>query len=91
MSSNNTRTGGSAFPDGSTNDWGNATSPGLTVRDYFAAKAMHAMITSPHASPRDAGSETNCAILAYSYADAMLDVRNAAITPPLKHPRKSWF
>jgi hypothetical protein len=34
--------GGPAFPDGSQNQWGHPVHTGMTLRDYFAAKAMQA-------------------------------------------------
>ena len=37
----------SAFPDGSTNDWGNAMSRGLTKRELFAAMAMQGLLSNP--------------------------------------------
>ncbi len=62
-------TGGPAFPDGSTNPWGVPEKAGMTLRDYFAAKAMQGILT-----------ESDCfwagaAPLAYQYADAMLEAR----------------
>jgi hypothetical protein len=60
--------GGSAFPEP-----GSAQCGGMSLRDYFAAKAMQGIIsTVPHLSaidPRDAAEE------AYSYANAMLAER----------------
>lgn len=48
---------------------------GMTLRDYFAAKAMHAILTSP-ITERDAlGNEDECAEWAYLQADAMLRKR----------------
>ena len=37
-------TSGPAFPDGSTNQWGNANDSGLSKREYFAAEAMKPLI-----------------------------------------------
>lgn len=80
----NTNTGGPAFPTtvrthysedtGST--WSEHIDPGMTLRDYFAAKAMQALIQ------RD-GDDTAYGndmvqgrpVLAYEYADAMLKAR----------------
>jgi hypothetical protein len=42
---------------------------GITMRDYFAAKALTALVHNRH--PRDAAAE------AYEYADAMLAARDA--------------
>ena len=68
-------TGGYAFPrsetlypDGSTSDPG---AVGMTLRDYFAAKAMQALI---------ARNVPNISVIAresYRYADAMLKEREA--------------
>lgn len=45
------------------------TQSGMTLRDYFAAKAMQTMITN-FLMDQDAGAEV--AETAYKYADAML-------------------
>lgn len=62
------RTGGPAFP--------HQSSDGLTMRDYFAAKAMQGEL----ASQRDnvewtAGDQPALADWAYAVADAMLKAR----------------
>lgn len=66
----NTNTSGPAFP---VLHWINGESTGaeegMTLRDYFAAKAMQELV---HKRPPSAA-----AIEAYSYADAMLKVREA--------------
>ena len=64
---NNTNTGGPAFPIGS----GDMRDPtGMTLRDYFAAKAITAFIF--------AGSDYDrAATEAYKQADAMLKAREA--------------
>ena len=66
-------TGGPAFPDGSTNEWGNANNSGMTLRDYFAAKAMQGLLLDDNGdfSDRDWLAEK-----AYAFADAMLKVRD---------------
>jgi len=57
--------GGPAFPIGSTpEEWGN----GMTLRDYFAAKAMQKYIDE------DITTE-NIARISYEMADAMLKAR----------------
>jgi hypothetical protein len=69
--------GGSAFPFGQTsehngqlvNGWG---SEGMTLRDYFAAKAMQGVF----ASNSDYQRYEDIADDAYRMADAMLKVRN---------------
>lgn len=43
----NKETGGPAFPNGSTNEWGNANNGGMTLREYFAAKAMQGILANP--------------------------------------------
>lgn len=78
--------GGPAFPansliksDGLPGGYGQvveSASQGMTLRDYFAAKAMHAFISS---KPQDNGFEAdkNFAIkYAYQVADAMIAERN---------------
>ncbi|NMX65527.1 hypothetical protein [Pseudomonas sp. WS 5079] len=63
-------TGGAAFPQSGFGQW--APECGLTLRDYFAAKAMQAMLT------RDCPVCTKgMAKDAYIYADAMLAARSA--------------
>ncbi len=64
-------TGGPAFPVPDID--GSAVAEGMTLRDYFAAKAMQAVITDPH-------HDVQCgydgiAQYAYSIADAMLKAR----------------
>jgi len=49
---------------------------GMTLRDYFAAKAMQAFLIELYFSPPDGLQEI--AVLAYRQADAMLEARNAA-------------
>jgi hypothetical protein len=66
----NTNTGGPAFPDPQENWRGEK---GMTLRDYFAAKAMEGdLIAGVH--PDDFN---RCAYRAYQMADAMLKVREA--------------
>ena len=49
----------------------NVTCTGMTLRDYFAAKAMHAIVSDPETQM----SYQEIAIRAYQYADAMMEVR----------------
>ena len=70
----NINTGGPAFPqqvqvaaDGTT--WFD----GMTLRDYFAAKAMQAILSNPEFGDKD----TDIAGSAYWAADAMLKAREA--------------
>ncbi len=81
--------GGPAFPTGTQVEQNNATgettihqylSDGISVRDYFAAKAMQAWLSgfgddSRH--PSDCGTESLLATQAYKVADAMLKARKA--------------
>ena len=66
-------TGGPAFPElgnvGCNSDW--QSEPGMTLRDYFAAKAMQGEMSGP--GPLQ-GVE-NIAARAYAIADAMLKAR----------------
>ena len=65
-----------AFPTGIfTDDKGKIIggSNGMTLRDYFAAKAMQAMLSSPNC-PMNV-RESELAKQAYSTADAMLEAR----------------
>ena len=65
-----------AFPDGLLNEYG------MTLRDYFAAKAMQGFLSNDNLL-KDAcewhkdGSETSIAVLAYDQADAMMKAREA--------------
>ena len=61
-------TGGPAFPVAFT------TSPlhGMTLRDYFAAKALGGMLADPAVS---SVTTHRLATAAYDYADAMLEAR----------------
>ena len=56
-----------AFPDGLLNQ------DGMTLRDYFAAKAMQAILSNPEYGDDD----TSLAGAAYYVADAMLKAREA--------------
>jgi hypothetical protein len=70
MSSSKT-TGGQAFP--CLDDAGSGLSlrdGGMTLRDYFAAKAMQGLLASNQAGLAYVTD------VAYTYADAMLKVRN---------------
>ncbi len=57
--------GGQAFPFGT-------EFSGMTLRDYFAAKAMQGIISNPD---DDWGDVKEVCELAYGYADAMLKAR----------------
>lgn len=69
--------GGPAFPFGQTdpnsgqlvNGWG---SEGMSLRDYFAAKALAGILADPNSATV---TTERVAIAAYDYADAMLAER----------------
>lgn len=69
-------TGGPAFPrpagDYSGTRHGNTAQEGMTLRDYFAAKAMQAYLSRADA---DLTHRQDHAESAYAAADAMLEVR----------------
>lgn len=62
--SNDDKTGGVAFPP----------AYNLTVRDYFAALAMQAIITA-YQDSRDDRAGPVVGKMAYAFADAMLEAR----------------
>ena len=65
-------TGGPAFPTTKPLEhWGDPNQ-GMTLRDYFAAKAMHARLTTYKGSWYAGVAEE-----AYEAADAMLEAREA--------------
>ena len=79
-------TGGPAFPmarvtvlaeDGTPNEAASLTHDGMTLRDYFAAKAMQAVVTGSMAdgSRLCGGEDVIFARVAYKFADAMLAAR----------------
>ena len=66
-------TGGPAFPVKSAADW---QAHGMTMRDYFAAKALMGMLASRNPnSPRFHPDDD--AAYVYAVADAMLKAREA--------------
>lgn len=75
--SNTINNGGPAFPFTEHNPDGSLYSeqPGMTLRDYFAAKALQGLLS--HNSNGNA-SDKNIAEWAYSQADAMLRARGEA-------------
>ena len=62
------KNGGSAFPRGEIQ-----SAPGMTLRDYFAAKALQGMLADGKGWEQEEIVET-----AYRVADAMLRAREAA-------------
>jgi hypothetical protein len=68
-----------AFPNEGFNGWGKPFE-GMTLRDYFAAKAMQTILASQYedgiyVGDLDNDSEDVCANSAYIMADAMLKAR----------------
>ena len=71
----NTNTGGQAFPNEGFNGWGKPEE-GMTLRDYFAAKAMQGYMVGLKPA-QDIGPDMQDRIAEgmYSMADAMLKAR----------------
>ena len=74
--------GGNAFPQvgqrpyGADGDRHLCTTGGMSLRDYFAAKAMQGLLACPgDYAPPETHSER--AAFAYAQANAMLEARNA--------------
>ena len=67
--------GVAACPDGVVIDSEDRGFPGMTLRDYFAAKAMAGFLASP-TTPEKATAK-QIAGVAYGMADAMLAMREA--------------
>jgi len=68
--------GGPAFPPNG--EW--KDHQGMSLRDYFAARAMQSLIAIMHANHASAGSNEGMASIAdgaYGIADAMLRAREA--------------
>jgi hypothetical protein len=82
----NTNTGGPAFPKTPFIEIGTPQN-GMTLRDYFAAKAVQSLIAGSFTDVGQEGIEANrqpfqniedlMAETAYKYADAMLKARDA--------------
>jgi hypothetical protein len=53
---------------------------GMTLRDYFAAKAMESLIAGAVRGQIDYGNEDDVARRAYEFADAMLKARAQSTT-----------
>ena len=71
---NSTNTGGPAFPVPDID--GSAVCEGMTLRDYFAAKAMQGILSAT-LTPNTIWSQDDAAETAYNVADAMLEAREA--------------
>lgn len=69
--------GGNAFPV--SGDQHDSDFNGMTLRDYFAAKAMQGMLAYPGCESRGSHHNNNdpCGVaeMAYGYADAMIAAR----------------
>jgi hypothetical protein len=70
--------GGSSFtgPDGYTS-WQYPGSQGLSLRDYFAAKAMQELVRHRERMQTETYTRPELAQEAYHYADAMIAARKA--------------
>ena len=68
----NTNTGGPAFPTTKPLDYWGDPNQGMTLRDYFAAKAMQGICAS---GPSRDWTSPRLAAEAYDLADAMLKAR----------------
>jgi hypothetical protein len=66
--------GGPAFPHP---DYLHSGPDGMTLRDYFAAKALAALINHPNKDGENCGAKAvpTLAKFAYEYADAMIKAR----------------
>jgi hypothetical protein len=73
-----TDTGGPAFPvlDYITPEKVAAYKTGMTLRDYFAAKVMHALLVDKPVTSLHGAEHSAVAMMAYRQADAMLKARN---------------
>jgi hypothetical protein len=67
---NNTNTGGAAFPNSHFRN-----SNGMTLRDYFAAKAMQSYLSAWIVTKQHPETDLVLAGHAYAMADAMLKAR----------------
>jgi hypothetical protein len=70
------RNGGPAFPRASNRPYGDHGYDGMTLRDYFAAKALAAFVSAPgEIGEESRDSAEKAAEWAYQQADAMLAER----------------
>ena len=71
-------TGGCAFPTDLLDNYGHVSgySHGMTLRDYFAAKAMQATVQAWISRSIYPSTDFEVAENAYKIADAMLEARN---------------
>lgn len=68
------KTGGAAFPASGHPGKQHLSQEGMTLRDYFAAKAMQGLLSDPDAGMLD-DDMSRWAMLSYKMADAMLRAR----------------
>lgn len=71
-----------AFPQGKSFDSISLLEGGMTLRDYFAAKAMAAMLANPHLTERYGTSFDHIASEAFGYADAMIAFKATTVAVP---------
>jgi len=64
-----------AFPV--SGDWSQIKDKGMTLRDYFAAKAMQTMAEGRGAANLNQGGYVAVSMMAYEMADAMMKAREA--------------
>ena len=67
--------GGSSMSENETRTDGGAQE-GMSLRDYFAAKAMQSMVQAWISTNQYPTTDREVAVNAYALADAMLDARN---------------
>ncbi|MFS2326656.1 hypothetical protein U2P60_14770 [Brucella sp. H1_1004] len=74
------KTGGPAFPCEGGSESGLYADPGMTLRDYFAAKAMQGLISAHDSSGTWTAVDMNEGIAkrAYQAADAMIAAREGS-------------
>jgi hypothetical protein len=73
----NTNTGGPAFPIDAHESADRCIYTGMTLRDYFAAKAMQGILAGTHPIVKETEPLPTVARVAYAQADAMLEARDA--------------
>ena len=66
-----------AFPNEGFNGWGEPFQ-GMTLRDYFAAKAMQAIMAGQYPITKQPDAASRIALAAYQMADAIMEARNVA-------------
>ena len=66
-------TGGQAFPKAHNSNY--QDDRGMTLRDYFAAKALAGILAGDHPITHELDCLKLVAVAAYRYADAMMEAR----------------